>query len=124
MPPQEPAAGQHYYHATPNAGPQGGSYQSGAYSASTPPAGNLAHGEKHHRGFGGRMHQMGTKAAEPINALSNKLGSRAFLPTTMDKECEKAAATLMSFCGTCLSSYLAVPLGVYRGVFRLQPTEL
>lgn len=44
------------------------------------------------------MHHLGAKAAAPINALVNKMGSQAFLPSTMDKECEKAAAILLSFC--------------------------
>jgi len=34
----------------------------------------------------------------PINRLSNKIGSEAFWPTTLDKECDKAARILKSFC--------------------------
>lgn len=34
----------------------------------------------------------------PINRLSNKLGSEAFWPTTLDKESDKAARILKSFC--------------------------
>ena len=34
----------------------------------------------------------------PINRLSNRLGSEAFWPTTLDKECDKAARILKSFC--------------------------
>ena len=33
-----------------------------------------------------------------MNKLSNKLGSEAFWPTTLDKECDKAARILRSFC--------------------------
>jgi len=39
----------------------------------------------------------GSKAAAPLNALANKMGSESFLPTTLDKECEKAARILRSF---------------------------
>ncbi|KAK0612082.1 hypothetical protein B0T14DRAFT_411602, partial [Immersiella caudata] len=39
----------------------------------------------------------GTKAAAPFNALANKMGSETFLPTTLDKECDKAARILRSF---------------------------
>ncbi|KAH8888159.1 hypothetical protein GQ53DRAFT_614227, partial [Thozetella sp. PMI_491] len=38
------------------------------------------------------------KAAKPFNTLANKMGSETFLPTTMDKECDKAARILKSFC--------------------------
>lgn len=35
---------------------------------------------------------------DPVNRLSNKLGSEAFWPTTLDKESDKAARILRSFC--------------------------
>lgn len=38
------------------------------------------------------------KLGGPVNRLSNKLGSEAFWPTTMDKESDKAARILKSFC--------------------------
>ena len=38
------------------------------------------------------------KLGAPVNKLSNKLGSEAFWPTTIDKESEKAARILRSFC--------------------------
>ncbi|TKA80707.1 hypothetical protein B0A55_03700 [Friedmanniomyces simplex] len=38
------------------------------------------------------------KLGAPVNKLSNKLGSEAFWPTTMDKESDKAARILKSFC--------------------------
>ncbi|KAF2868698.1 hypothetical protein BDV95DRAFT_500321 [Massariosphaeria phaeospora] len=38
------------------------------------------------------------KLGPPVNRLSNKLGSEAFWPTTLDKESDKAARILMSFC--------------------------
>lgn len=38
------------------------------------------------------------KLGAPVNKLSNKLGSEAFWPTTLDKESENAARILRSFC--------------------------
>ncbi|KAF1809615.1 DUF500-domain-containing protein, partial [Eremomyces bilateralis CBS 781.70] len=38
------------------------------------------------------------KLGAPINRLSNKVGSEAFWPTTLDKESDKAARILKSFC--------------------------
>jgi len=38
------------------------------------------------------------KLGAPVNKFSNKLGSEAFWPTTLDKESEKAARILRSFC--------------------------
>ncbi|KAK4543967.1 hypothetical protein LTR36_004741 [Oleoguttula mirabilis] len=38
------------------------------------------------------------KLGAPVNKLTNKLGSEAFWPTTLDKESDKAARILKSFC--------------------------
>lgn len=38
------------------------------------------------------------KLEAPVNRLSNRVGSEAFWPTTMDKESEKAARILRGFC--------------------------
>ncbi|KAI7541019.1 hypothetical protein KC331_g8831, partial [Hortaea werneckii] len=38
------------------------------------------------------------KLGAPVNRLSNRLGSEAFWPTTLDKESDKAARILKSFC--------------------------
>ena len=38
------------------------------------------------------------KLGAPVNRLSNKLGAEAFWPTTLDKESDKAARILRSFC--------------------------
>ena len=38
------------------------------------------------------------KLGAPVDKLSNKLGSEAFWPTTLDKESDKAARILKSFC--------------------------
>lgn len=49
-------------------------------------------------GWGQKLSAWSGKAATPFNMLANKLGSESFLPDTMDKECEKAARILRSFC--------------------------
>ncbi|KAI5306323.1 hypothetical protein KEM56_001397 [Ascosphaera pollenicola] len=38
------------------------------------------------------------KLGNPVNRLSNKIGSESFWPTTLDKESDKAARILRSFC--------------------------
>jgi lipid-binding SYLF domain-containing protein len=38
------------------------------------------------------------KLGAPVNRLSNRVGSEAFWPTTLDKESDKAARILQSFC--------------------------
>jgi lipid-binding SYLF domain-containing protein len=38
------------------------------------------------------------KVGQPVNKLSNKLGAEAFWPTSLDKESDKAARILRSFC--------------------------
>ena len=38
------------------------------------------------------------KLGAPVNKLTNKLGSEAFWPTTLDLESDKAARILKSFC--------------------------
>ena len=38
------------------------------------------------------------KLGNPVNRLSNKIGAEAFWPTTLDKESDKAARILRSFC--------------------------
>ncbi|KAM5472454.1 hypothetical protein MauCBS54593_003046 [Microsporum audouinii] len=49
------------------------------------------------RGFDKAWHQL-DRIGRPVNRLSNKLGAEAFWPTTLDKESEKAARILRSFC--------------------------
>ncbi|KAG8411908.1 hypothetical protein J3458_015202 [Metarhizium acridum] len=50
-------------------------------------------------GWGDRFkHFVSAGAAAPINSLAHKLGSQSFLPETLDKECDKSAAILRSFC--------------------------
>src|ERR1700753_3558683 len=43
------------------------------------------------------------KLGAPINRLSNKVGAEAFWPTTLDKESDKAARILRSFCSMCIT---------------------
>ena len=38
------------------------------------------------------------KVGVPVNKVSNKLGAEAFWPTSLDKESDKAARILRSFC--------------------------
>ena len=38
------------------------------------------------------------KVGVPVNKLSNRLGAEAFWPTSLDKESDKAARILRSFC--------------------------
>lgn len=38
------------------------------------------------------------KAGVPVNKAANKLGAEAFWPTSLDKESDKAARILRSFC--------------------------
>lgn len=45
------------------------------------------------------------KLGAPVNKLSNKLGSEAFWPTTLDKESDKAARILRSFCSMSQPSH-------------------
>jgi hypothetical protein len=40
------------------------------------------------------------KLGAPVNKLTNKIGSEAFWPTTLDHECDKSARILKSFCST------------------------
>ncbi|KAH6999613.1 hypothetical protein EDB80DRAFT_119090 [Ilyonectria destructans] len=58
---------------------------------------NEEHPPKKH-GWGERFSNLGMKAAAPINSLAHKLGSQSFLPETLDKECDKAASILRTFC--------------------------
>ncbi|KAL5588430.1 hypothetical protein FOBRF1_014958 [Fusarium oxysporum] len=56
-------------------------------------------------GFANRLHVLSAKIAGPVNEFANKLGCEAFMPTTLDKECDKASRILTSFCdGTPLTT--------------------
>src|ERR1700761_8058245 len=49
------------------------------------------------KGFNKAWHTL-DKLGAPANRLSNKVGAEAFWPTTLDKESDKAARILRSFC--------------------------
>ncbi|KAK2766049.1 hypothetical protein FQN54_007564 [Arachnomyces sp. PD_36] len=51
----------------------------------------------------------------PVNRLSNKLGSEAFWPTTLDKESDKAARILRSFCKDGFYDQISVEEGKENG---------
>ncbi|KAM5350298.1 hypothetical protein ACJ41O_006803 [Fusarium nematophilum] len=59
---------------------------------------SVAPTEARQSGFGERLHNLSAKIAGPVNGLANSLGCEAFWPTTLDKECDKAARILLSFC--------------------------
>lgn len=44
------------------------------------------------------VQNIGMHSATPLNNFATKVGSESFMPTTMDKECEKAARILRGFC--------------------------
>jgi hypothetical protein len=50
------------------------------------------------------------KLGAPVNKLSNKLGAEAFWPTTLDKESDKAARILRSFCSMFIASIIVSPM--------------
>lgn len=45
-----------------------------------------------------KVYNLVDKLGAPINKITNKIGSEAFWPTTLDKESDKAARILRSFC--------------------------
>jgi hypothetical protein len=45
-----------------------------------------------------KVYNLVDKLGAPVNRLSNKVGSEAFWPTTLDIESDKAARILKSFC--------------------------
>jgi len=46
---------------------------------------------------GERFHKISSKAGSPLNKAANLIGAEGWWPTTMDKECSKAARILHSF---------------------------
>ncbi|KAK5076551.1 hypothetical protein LTS08_007398 [Lithohypha guttulata] len=59
--------------------------------------GNTAYNKALLPGFN-KAYAVVDKLGAPVNRLSNKVGSEAFWPTTLDKECEKCARILRTFC--------------------------
>ncbi|KAL1890936.1 hypothetical protein Sste5346_007933 [Sporothrix stenoceras] len=45
-----------------------------------------------------RLYQLSVKVGAPVNRLTNRLGSEAFWPSSLDLESDKAARILTSFC--------------------------
>jgi hypothetical protein len=50
---------------------------------------------------GQRFHKISSKAGSPLNKAANLIGAEGWWPTTMDKECAKAARILHSFTSKC-----------------------
>ncbi|KAF9878679.1 duf500 domain protein [Colletotrichum karsti] len=101
--PAQYGAGHHY----PTAGATQADPAAGQAAAAFASTADTTKPQKKHGGWGERLTQIGMRAAVPINALANKMGSQSFLPTTMDKECEKAAKILQSFCKEGIASDVA-----------------
>ena len=82
-------------------------------------------GKKHKRDWSQKLTEWGNKAAVPFNALANKMGSESFLPTTLDKECEKAARILRSFAKDGIYSDTTPPTapGAPTGSAPSSPTQ-
>lgn len=77
-----------------NVSPTGASRSSPSGMAASP---SHSHGSR----WKDKLVKFGEKAAEPVNMLAHKLGAQSFLPMSMEKECEKAAAILRSFTSEC-----------------------
>ncbi|KAG8676155.1 hypothetical protein FPOAC2_02243 [Fusarium poae] len=79
---------------------------------------------------GQRFHKISSKAGSPLNKAANLIGAEGWWPTTMDKECAKAARILHSF--TNLSSSTSPnskgplhPTGLTRkSMIKIPPTVL
>jgi hypothetical protein len=63
-----------------------------------PPQHHDHDGEGHKSGWSERFAHIGSMAAAPINNLAHKFGSQSFLPETLDRECDKAALIIKTFC--------------------------
>lgn len=93
-----PTAAQHEpYKPSPRPSPSAGAAAIGVASSSNEKPDQQQQGSKK-KTFGERLYQWGVATGVPVNKITNKLGSEAFWPTTMDKECDKAARILKSFC--------------------------
>lgn len=63
------------------------------------------------------------KLGAPVNRLSNKVGSEAFWPTTLDIESDKAARILKSFCSEYLQPCALGPLAALTPPQRMAFTR-
>jgi lipid-binding SYLF domain-containing protein len=66
------------------------------------------------------------KLGVPVNKLTNKIGSEAFWPTTLDHESDKSARILKSFCSTLFYPFPRLPrqsadLWTEDGFYKEQP---
>ncbi|KAK3358321.1 hypothetical protein B0T24DRAFT_551276 [Lasiosphaeria ovina] len=98
IPLYDPAQANDIYSATPT----------GEHPPQFPSPGNNGAGTPK-ASWGSKLAGWGSKAAAPLNSLANKIGAEAFLPTTLDKEVEKAARILKSFCKDGIYSDAAPP---------------
>ncbi|KAF5563106.1 hypothetical protein FNAPI_2851 [Fusarium napiforme] len=79
---------------------------------------------------GERFHKISSKAGSPLNKAANLFGAEGWWPSTMDKECSKAARILHSF--TCLDSSTSPtekgpfhPIGLTRkSMVKIPPSVL
>jgi hypothetical protein len=62
-----------------------------------------------------KVYNLVDKLGPPVNKLSNKIGSEAFWPTTLDIESDKAARILKSFCSRLRAAAAHRLLIVHRG---------
>lgn len=53
---------------------------------------------------GHHFHRISSKAGWPLNKAANLIGAEGWWPTTMDKECNKAARILHNFTSESLAS--------------------
>ncbi|KPM35439.1 hypothetical protein AK830_g11143 [Neonectria ditissima] len=60
--------------------------------------------------MGERFHRISSKAGWPLNKAANVIGAEGWWPTSMDKECNKAARILHSFTRTSQLSIYPPPL--------------
>ncbi|KAF4958049.1 hypothetical protein FGADI_2679 [Fusarium gaditjirri] len=97
-PTNQPAQDQPQPQPSPTAPAHGHGFGYGSETTAAQ-ASTSAHPETHKKpGWSEKFSQLGIKAAAPINSLAHKFGSQSFLPETIDKECDKAASILKSFC--------------------------
>ncbi|TVY93404.1 SH3 domain-containing protein [Lachnellula willkommii] len=64
------------------------------------------------------------KLGAPVNKLSNKIGSEAFWPTTLDKESDKAARILKSFCISTIAHAASAEDGFYAEEDRVATVDV
>lgn len=100
---QQPKPDSHseLYDYPPPAQPPPSAYAQNQQTPHQPPPVD-SNGAPKKAGWGQRFTSLGKQAAAPFNMLANKLGAETFLPSTMDKEVEKAARILKAFCSKCL----------------------